>query len=70
MAHVSNVMATPGKFLTRVRCLLWQEDGPTAAEYAILLALVVFALVGSIVGMAHAMQRAFAAAGDALTLPV
>ena len=62
-------MATPAKFLTRVRHLLWQEDGPTAAEYAVLLALIVVALIGSIVGVAQAMQHAFAAARNALPLP-
>ena len=62
-------MATRAKFLTRVQRLLWQEDGPTAAEYAVLLALIVMALVASIVGVAQAMHGAFAAARDALTLP-
>ena len=62
-------MATPAKFQNRVRRLWREEDGPTAAEYAVLLALIVMALVASIVGVAQAMHGAFAAARDALTLP-
>jgi len=61
-------MASLAKFRTRLWRWLRQEDGPTAAEYAVLLGLVVLALVGSIVGMAHAMQQVFAAAADAVTL--
>jgi pilus assembly protein Flp/PilA len=61
-------MATLAKFRTCVWRWLRQEDGPTAAEYAVLLCLIVVALIGSIVGMAHAMQQIFAAATDALAV--
>jgi Flp pilus assembly pilin Flp len=57
--------------LAKIRICVWrwlrQEDGPTAAEYAIMLCLIVVALVGSIVGMAQAMQRAFGAMTDVMT---
>lgn len=33
------------KFLTR---LLWDEDGPTAVEYAVMLALILMAVMGGI----------------------
>ncbi len=53
----------------RAREFLQGDSGPTATEYAILLALIVFAIAGSIMGVAQAMQRAFSAASEALTLP-
>jgi Flp pilus assembly pilin Flp len=61
-------MVLSGKLLTCVRQLVRQEEGPTAAEYAILLCLVVVALIGAITGVSQAMQRVMSAAGDALTL--
>ncbi len=61
-------MASLAKIQTSTRRWLRQEDGPTATEYAVLLGLIVLALVGSVVGMAHAMQQVFAAAADAVTL--
>ncbi len=60
-------MAPLAKFSNCVWRLVRQEDGPTAAEYAILLCLIVVALIGSIVGVAQAMQQVFAAAASAVT---
>ena len=54
----------------RARQFMQGDSGPTATEYAILLALVVFAVAGSVMGLAQAMQSAFTAASDALTLPL
>jgi Flp pilus assembly pilin Flp len=51
-----------------LRRLVHDQDGPTGVEYAVLLALVVFALIGTITGLSHAMQQVFTAATDALTL--
>jgi Flp pilus assembly pilin Flp len=62
-------MAFYDQISTGLRRLLHGEDGPTATEYAILLCLIVFALIGSIVGMAQAMQQVFAAAASAVALP-
>jgi Flp pilus assembly pilin Flp len=62
-------MAPLDEFTSCVRRLWRQEDGPTATEYAVLLALIVVAIIGSVVGVAQAMQRAFAAVTAAATLP-
>jgi pilus assembly protein Flp/PilA len=39
--------------------LLREEDGPTAVEYAVLLALIVAACVGAVNTMAHATADSF-----------
>jgi pilus assembly protein Flp/PilA len=44
------------KFITK---LLREEDGPTAVEYAVMLALIVAACVGAVQSMAHATADSF-----------
>jgi pilus assembly protein Flp/PilA len=39
--------------------LLREEDGPTAVEYAVLLALIVAACMGAVNRMAHATADSF-----------
>jgi pilus assembly protein Flp/PilA len=39
--------------------LLREEDGPTAVEYAVMLALIVAACVGAVQSMAHATANSF-----------
>jgi pilus assembly protein Flp/PilA len=39
--------------------LLRDEDGPTAVEYAVLLALIVAACLGAVNSMAHATAESF-----------
>jgi pilus assembly protein Flp/PilA len=39
--------------------LLREEDGPTAVEYAVLLALIVIACIGSVKSMANATANSF-----------
>jgi pilus assembly protein Flp/PilA len=39
--------------------LLREEDGPTAVEYAVLLALIVIACLGSVQSMANATAGSF-----------
>ncbi len=62
-------MALSRKLLICVRRLWRQEDGPTAAEYAVLLCLIVVALIGSIMGLSQSIRQVFATASQALTLP-
>jgi pilus assembly protein Flp/PilA len=62
-------MALSRKLLICVRRLWRQEDGPTAAEYAVLLCLIVVALIGSIMGLSQSIRQVFAAASQAFTLP-
>jgi Flp pilus assembly pilin Flp len=47
----------------------WQdESGPTATEYAVMLALIIFALVATIQGVAEICRSAFTAAAEPITL--
>ena len=39
--------------------LLFDEDGPTAVEYAVMLALIVAACVGAVNSMANATAESF-----------
>jgi pilus assembly protein Flp/PilA len=45
--------------ITRVKKFLCEEDGPTAVEYAVMLALIVAACVGAVHAMAHATADSF-----------
>lgn len=42
-----------------LKSLLRDEDGPTAVEYAVMLALIVAACVGAVNTMAHATADSF-----------
>jgi pilus assembly protein Flp/PilA len=42
-----------------LKSLLRDEDGPTAVEYAVMLALIVAACVGAVHTMAHATADSF-----------
>ncbi len=46
--------------------LLRDEDGPTAVEYAVLLALIVAVCVGAVNSMAHATADSFDASAKDL----
>ncbi len=52
------------KFFCR---LLVDEDGPTAVEYAVLLALIVLACVGSVKALATATGASFNSSAAELT---
>jgi pilus assembly protein Flp/PilA len=41
------------------KALLREEDGPTAVEYAVMLALIVAACIGAVHAMAHATADSF-----------
>lgn len=45
-----------GKFLHR---LLWDEDGPTAVEYAVMLALIIGVCVGAVTFLGTQTNGAF-----------
>lgn len=45
-----------GKFLRR---LLWDEDGPTAVEYAVMLALIIGVCVGAVTFLGTQTNAAF-----------
>ena len=46
--------------------LVREEDGPTAVEYAVMLALIVVACLTSISAMADATGKSFDASSDAI----
>lgn len=45
---------------------LLEEDGPTAVEYAVMLAIITMAVVGSVSLMAEATKDSFLESGDAI----
>ncbi|MCC7474559.1 MAG: Flp family type IVb pilin [Pirellulales bacterium] len=42
-----------------IRSFLREEDGPTAVEYAVMLALIVIACIGAVNSMAAATAESF-----------
>lgn len=42
-----------------IRTFLENDDGPTAVEYAVLLALIVIACIGSVITLANATADSF-----------
>ncbi len=44
---------------SRLVRLLRSEDGPTAVEYAVMLALILLACLGAVQGMASATRNSF-----------
>jgi pilus assembly protein Flp/PilA len=51
---------------TRLARLLEAEDGPTAVEYAVLLALIVVACIGAVSNMANATGSSFDRSAEAI----
>ena len=47
------------KWLARVRDFLSREDGPTAVEYAVMLALIVVVCVAAIAGLGSSSSNTF-----------
>ena len=53
-------------FLSRCLEFLREEDGPTAVEYAVMLALIVAVCVGAVGTLAEATKGSFDASKDAI----
>jgi pilus assembly protein Flp/PilA len=53
-------------FISKLRRFLKNEDGPTAVEYAILVALIVVALVSVISNLHSAVSGTFSSVSSAL----
>ena len=47
-------------FLNRAKTFLKSEDGPTATEYAVMLALIVLVAIGAISGLGTTVDGIFA----------
>lgn len=56
------------KFVNSVKNFLVSEDGPTAVEYAIMLALIVIVCIGAVQSIGTSANAKFNAANDALNL--
>ena len=46
-------------FLTRAKNFLRSEDGPTATEYAVMLALIIIVALGAITGLGTTVETIF-----------
>ncbi len=53
-------------FLNRAKCFLKSEDGPTATEYAVMLALIIIVALGAITGLGTTVQGIFTSVDTAL----
>ncbi len=47
------------QFLNRAKSFLKSEDGPTATEYAVMLALIIIVALGAITGLGTTVQGIF-----------
>ncbi|MBS0205799.1 MAG: Flp family type IVb pilin [Planctomycetes bacterium] len=56
------------KFVTSVKNFLVSEDGPTAVEYAIMLALIVIVCIGAVQSIGQSANAKFGSANNALNL--
>jgi pilus assembly protein Flp/PilA len=54
------------QLMNSVKNFLVSEDGPTAVEYAIMLALIVIVCIGAVQNIGTKAQTKFQGAGDAL----
>jgi pilus assembly protein Flp/PilA len=59
---------TMTKFVTSVKNFLVSEDGPTAVEYAIMLALIVIVCIGAVQSIGTSANAKFGAANSALNM--
>jgi len=46
-------------FVNRAKCFLKSEDGPTATEYAVMLALIIIVALGAITGLGTTVDTIF-----------
>ncbi len=53
-------------FLDRAKCFLKSEDGPTATEYAVMLALIIIVALGAITGLGVTVDTIFTNVDTAL----
>jgi len=53
-------------FLNRAKCFLKSEDGPTATEYAVMLALIIIVALGAITGLGTTVSGIFTNVDSAL----
>ncbi|MHC5110049.1 MAG: Flp family type IVb pilin [Planctomycetota bacterium] len=54
-------------FVDRAKLFLQSEDGPTATEYAVMLALIIIVALGAITGLGTTVQGIFTNVDTTLT---
>lgn len=54
-------------FLNRAKCFLKSEDGPTATEYAVMLALIIIVALAAITQLGSTVKGIFTAVDTSLT---
>ena len=54
------------QFIARIRNFLNYEDGPTAVEYAVMLALILVVCIGAITTLGGDAQATFTSVGNAV----
>jgi pilus assembly protein Flp/PilA len=50
-----------------IKRILWDEDGPTAVEYAVIIALIVVACISSVTALSNATRASLDASSNALS---
>jgi pilus assembly protein Flp/PilA len=53
--------------MTRVQSFLISEDGPTAVEYAVMLALILVACISIVTALGKSISNTFTGVNNALT---
>ena len=56
------------KFLGHVREFLEREDGPTAVEYAVMLALIIVVCIGAITALGSNANKTFTTVGGVVNV--
>jgi pilus assembly protein Flp/PilA len=54
-------------FLRKSLEFLWSEDGPTAVEYAVMLAFIIIVCISIITALGSSVSSSFAAANGAFS---
>lgn len=52
--------------LSRAKAFLKSEDGPTATEYAVMLALIIVVCIGAVTALGTKVSGSFSSTTDAL----
>lgn len=55
--------------VSRVKAFLVNEDGPTATEYAVMLALIIIVAIGAITALGTKVSSMFSAVDSKLVAP-
>lgn len=56
-------------FVNRAKSFLKSEDGPTATEYAVMLALIIVVAIAAISSLGTKVSQMFSAVDGTLTVP-